>query len=342
MGAERYVDTEIHGQRSARSVEREIAALAGRQHGLVARRQLKELDLEKGAIDHRVKVGRLHVVERGVYAVGHRVLSQRGHWMAAVLAGGEGARLSHRAAAALWGVRQSTRVKTEITVAHSLRVRPGIHPHRAKLRPDEVTVVDGIPVTTVPRTLFDLAAVLPKHRVERAVHEAEVQRLTDPLSLRDLLDRYPRRRGTAAMREILEAMTLGVNKTRSELEDRFLPLIARTGLPRPATNVEIEDEEVDCVWKKQRLIVELDSRGVHGTMRNFESDRLRDRRLQAAGYRVIRITWRQLHDDPGGVVADVASLLGQSASRRRSARAEPLPGSISTRSTASGRNGRAS
>ena len=161
----------------------------------------------------------------------------------------------------------------------------------------------------MPRTLLDLAAVLDGRRLERAINEADVLRLTHALSLRDLLVRYPRRAGTPAIAAALAARAAGATVTRSELEERFLDLLDRHGLPRPRTNAYIEGIEVDCVWPAARLIVELDGHAVHGTREAFERDRERDRLLQAAGWRVIRVTWRQLSADPAAVAADLRMLL---------------------------------
>ena len=157
-----------------------VAELARRQHGTVARAQMLALGMGAGAIKHRLACGRLHEVHRGVYAVGHSVLSMRGRWMAAVLAAGPGAVLSHRSAAALWGIRNGTAI--EVTTPHRVR-RPGIRARGATLPPDEITTRAGIPVTTVARTLLDLAAVLARHDVESAFHEAEYQHRTDLISL---------------------------------------------------------------------------------------------------------------------------------------------------------------
>jgi len=167
-----------------------------------------------------------------------------------------------------------------------------------------VTVHHGIPTTTVPRTLLDLATVLTPHQLARAVNEAEVQRLTDPLSLNALLERYPRRPGVPALRALLGQR---VAVTRSELEKRFREFLIKAGLPLPETNAHIQVagiwNEVDCLWRKHHLIVELDGHTTHGTTQAFEADRARDRILQAAGYRVIRITWRQLHESPAAVAS---------------------------------------
>lgn len=300
----------MRGEPRTRAIEREVAALAGAQHGVVARTQLLRLGLSDRAVEVRLEHGRLHPLHRGVYAVGHRVVSQRGRWMAATLAGGPGAVVSHRSAGALLGiVRWEGAV--DVTVARRLHVRRGLALHHGRLAPDEHTTHDAIPVTTPPRTLLDLAAVLPRARLERAVHEAEVLRLVDQLSLPDLLDRHPGRRGAAVLRAVLEGLGAGGPVvTRSELEDRFVPLVAKAGLPAPATNVFIEGFEVDCAWREQRLVAEFDGRAVHATLRAFERDRARDRTLQAAGWRVVRITWRQLRDEPGAVAADLRRLLG--------------------------------
>ncbi|MDP9384992.1 MAG: endonuclease domain-containing protein [Actinomycetota bacterium] len=245
-----------------------------------------------------------------MYAVGHPVVSERGRWTAAVLAGGEGAVLSHRSAGASWGIVRWSGV-TEITVPADRRSRAGLRVHASALPPDERTIGDGIPVTTVPRTLLDLAAVLPPARLERAVHEAEVLRLADPLSVADLLARHPGRRGSAGLRAILDDLAAaGARVTRSELEDRFLPLAAAAGLPAPLMNVCVEGFEVDCLWREHGLAVELDGRAAHATRAAFERDRARDRRLQAAGWRVIRITWRQLCHEPRAIADDLRRLLG--------------------------------
>jgi very-short-patch-repair endonuclease len=281
---------------------------------VVSRAQLIELGLSARAIGHRIECGRLHPIHRGVYAVGHLAVSLRGRWMAAVLAGGEEAVLSHRSAAALWGMRRWGGGRVEVTVPRSHgRSRRGIQWHRGALPADEITVEDGIPVTTVPRTIFDLAGVRPRREVERAIEEAEFRRLTDPLSLHDLLARYPRRRGSRTIREILAVGRIGEGITRSDLEELFVAFVERTGLPRPQFNVPLEVGglfvEPDCLWRRERVIVELDSRRAHATAAAFESDRARDRRLQAAGWHVVRVTWRQLHDQPAAIAEDLRRLL---------------------------------
>ena len=300
----------IRGKRRSR-VDTEVGELARRQHGVVARRQLRALGLGADAVDDRLRAGRLHRVHRGVYAVGHALLSRHGVWMAAVLIA-EHAVLSHRSASALWRIRQSDRV--EITVATALRARPRIAVHRIALPADEVTVHDGIPVTTPAQTLLDLAGVLTPHDLERAANEAEVRRLTSPTSLDALVARYPGRPGTPAIKRLLEARAIGGNVMKEELEHRFRALLDEQGIPRPRTNADVLLDDgtwikPDCHWPDANLIVELDGAGPHHTRHAFESDRARDRKAVASGHRVVRITWRQLHDDAATLANELRALL---------------------------------
>jgi very-short-patch-repair endonuclease len=291
----------------------------------VARRQLLDAGLGRRIVERRLQAGRLHPVHRGVYAVGHPVLSVEGRWMAAVLAAGPRAALSHRAAAALWMMFAWTR--PEVTVPGGNR-RPGVIVHRATVPLDEVTIERGIPVTTVPRTLFDLAAVLPRHQVERAVNEAEVRRLGDPLSLADLLDRHPGRAGATALRSILRD---GAAPTRSELEARFLAFLRGARLPPPQVNAPLRAGgrwfECDCLWPGHGLIVELDGWAAHGTAAAFERDRMRDRVLQAHGWRLARVTWRQLREQPEALAYDLRALLSSSAGTAPSLSTSHVPSS---------------
>jgi hypothetical protein len=233
MPVELRVDPNISGQLEFGWIDGVIVALAERQHGVVARQQLIRAGVFPHVIDHKLALGRLHRLHRGVYAVGHCRLTREGHWMGAVLAAGEGAVLSHRAAAALQGLGHFLRI--EVT-AVTYRARPGIDVHTSILPRDEVTAEQGIPVTTVPRTLVDLAAVLPPYRVERAVNEAEVQRHMDHLSLADLVERHPGRRGIRTIKTILARVETGVTITRSELESRFLAFTRQARLTSPLLN----------------------------------------------------------------------------------------------------------
>lgn len=273
------------------------------------------------AIAVRLRTGRLHPIHRGVYAVGHKRLSLDGHRMAAVLACGDEAALSHRDGCALHGVRQCNRRVFEVTVPRKQRPRPGIQLHYGRLPSDELTTVRGIPVTTVARSLLDLAAVCPRRDVEKAMNEAEVQRLTSPLSLAQLTERYPGHRGSRTVRVILGSLTAGDAITREAIAARLLEVVEGELLPRPSLNVWVtvgdRSHECDAVWHEQRVMVELDGYAVHGTRQRFESDRERDRLLQARGWSVVRITWRQLRDDPGGVARDLRALLANCGKARR-------------------------
>ena len=325
MGDAPYVDHRIGGKGTEHAAgglgeggeDRAIAALAERQHGVVARRQLLAAGIGRRPIDIRLAAGRLHLLHRGVYAVGHRVLSLRGRWMAAVLAHGEGAALSHRSAGALWSVLRTREGTIEVTVPVRHRRRPGLRIHESPLPPDEITIRDEIPVTTISRTLLDLAGCLDRQALARAVERAEASRITDSLSIDDLLERYPRRPGTPALRAILASGRLGAGVTRSDLEDRFLAFLDANGLPRPAVNAGVWAGgrwfECDCVWHAARLIVELDGRETHATTAAFERDRARDRALTAAGWRVIRVTWRQLEREAHVLASELRSLLAAAA-----------------------------
>jgi hypothetical protein len=275
----RHMVRELH-------LDRAVALLATEQYGVVAREQLKALGLSEDAIEKRVTRGRLVPVYRGVYAVGHSAISMRARWKAATLVAR--APLSHRAAAALWGVRQSTAV--EVTVGRTRSCRADFLVHRLALADDEVTERDGIAVTTITRTTFDLAAVLPRHQVERALNEADYQRLTDHLTLDDLVARYPRRRGSKTIRALLDIEH--PNWTRNDFEAAFLAFLDAHGIPRPRTNFHIAAGgrliECDCVWPEANLIVELDGYAAHRTRRAFEQDRAKARALTVAGWRVIR------------------------------------------------------
>jgi len=306
MGHESDFKHQIGAESQARE-DRAIAELAERQYGVVAREQLVAIGLGRGAIRSRLQRGWLHPLHRAVYAVGQRQLRKEARWMAAVLAYGPGAVLSHRPGGAHWQIVRDRGV-CEVTVAKARRSRPGIRVHQARLPDDEITVHEGIPVTTVPRTLFDLAAGVSPRELERAMNEAEVLRLWDELSLDHLLDRYPRHKGSRAVRAVLGKRRQGASVTKSDLEEMFIALIDGADIPRPEINAIVEGFEVDAVWRDVRLAIELDGRDTHGTAAAFERDRERDRVLQVAGFRPVRITYRQMSDTPGAIVRDLRLL----------------------------------
>lgn len=234
--------------------------------------------------------------------------------MAATLACGFGAVLSNRSAGELWSVVPRRRRAIDVASARLWRPRSGLVVHQTTIPSDELCVIKGIPATGLARTFLDLAADLRRPSLEQALNEAEVLVLADRLSIPHLLERYPRRSGTAVLRRILAEGRQLQGITRRELEARFKRLLDRSDIPAPKLNRHVSTAagrtfEVDCLWSEQRLIVELDGRAVHGTRRAFERDREKDRLLQAEGWRVVRVTWRQLRDDAPAVVADLRRTL---------------------------------
>jgi very-short-patch-repair endonuclease len=234
--------------------------------------------------------------------------------MAAVLASASSAVLSHHSAAAHWRIRPSSRSTIDVTVPHRSRSWAHIRRHIAELQADEVTVMEGIPVTTVPRTIFDLAATEPLDVVKAILREAEIRQLHDRLSLWDLIERYPGRRGVRKVRTALEALKdEPLDERKSLLEERFDPFLRRHRLPRSRFNqwILVGDKrfQVDCLWPEEPQIVELDGWEGHKTRTAFREDRARDRRLRVAGYVVTRLTWNQLDDEPTVIASDLRVLL---------------------------------
>ncbi len=294
-----------------------IGKRAADQHGVISLPHLIDMGLTPSAVRMRVASGRLWRLHRGVYAVGHRQLSRHGRLMAAVLACGEGAVASHRTAAALHGLRPDNRARIDVSSpARRGRGIATIDAHRGDtLRPVDVGLVNGIPCTSVARTLLDLAEVVDRRQVERACEQAEVLRLFDLRALEDVLDHAGGRRGAPLLRAVLaDLVDATPTTTRSMLEERFLAMCRRAGLPAPEVNawIALEDGdgvEADFLWRRQRLIVETDGRDVHLTRAAFESDRVRDGRLLVAGWRVLRITDLRLRRAPDGVARTVRALL---------------------------------
>jgi very-short-patch-repair endonuclease len=295
-----------------------LAALAERQYGVVGRWQLLGAGWSEGAIKKRIASGRLHRLHTGVYLVGHRLIQRKGRWMGAVLASGPDAVLSHRSAAALWGIREDSRAAIDVTTSHRSRSWRHICRHVSPTPADEVTMKEGIRVTTVPRTIFDLAATEPLDAVKAMLREAEFLELHDRLSLWDLVERYPGRRGIRKVKVALEALTdEPLDERKSLLEERFVPFLRRHSLSRPRFNdwILVGDKrfQVDCLWPEERQIIELDGWQGHKTRTAFREDRARDRRLRVAGYGVTRLTWNQLEDEPESIASDLRALLTRPA-----------------------------
>lgn len=298
----------------SRDDDRSLATLAARQHGVVGRLQLVEAGWSAGAIEKRIRSGRLHRLYAGVYAVGHRVTSREGRWLAAVLASGPEAVLSHWSAAGLWMIRPNSRSIVDITGPRKSRSWDGIHRHHKTLPDDEVTIEKGIPVTTVPRTIFDLAATESADVVANFLRESEYRGLHDRLSLWDLVECYPGRRGVRKVRTALDRLREEPpGRSLSRLEERLAPFLRLHRLPQPRFNDWIllgnKRYQVDCHWPETGQIVELDGWEGHGTRAAFREDRARDRSLRVAGYSVTRLTWNQLDDEPEVIASDLRALL---------------------------------
>lgn len=269
--------------------EAEVARVAALQHGVVTTVQLRMAGIDKSGVTRRVRLGRLHRVHQGVYAVGHEGLSREGRWMAAVLACGEEAVLSHGSAAALWGLLRPLEGPVHVSVPSNggRRKRRGIRVHRCGSLgrpPGAVTVRNRIPVTAPWRTIEDMRGVVSPRLVRRAIRQAEIQR-------------FALAPGTET------------DRTRSDLERAFLRLCHDHGLPAPQVNVRLGRWTVDFLWRAERLAVETDSWTYHRGSVAFEDDHARDLDLRRRGFAIRRYTGRQIEDEPLRVVADLAKAL---------------------------------
>jgi putative AbiEi antitoxin of type IV toxin-antitoxin system/uncharacterized protein DUF559 len=281
-----------------------------RQHGVVSARQLAGLGLSGDAIATRARAGRLHRLHRGVYAVGHTALTPRSRELAAVLACGPGAVLSHRSAAALWGLLPSG-TWIEVTAPRSRKARSGFVVHTSRrLDKEERRAVDAIPVTSMGRTLVDLADVLDERRLAKAVHEAEVRRLLDLRAIERSLARLPGRTGRHRLLRVL-ADYEPQPFTRSDGERRFLAFCREQGLPKPTVNGTAEGFEVDFFWPEAALVVEMDGGTTHHTRWAFHEDRRRDRALAVAGIQVLRVTPPDLGRGAGRLGAELRAVLAR-------------------------------
>jgi hypothetical protein len=275
--------------------------LARAQHGVLTHRDLERLGFSAKGIKHRVRSGRLHLIARGVYAVGRPELTPRGRWMAAVLACGDDAALSHRSAAELWGIGYEERKRIDVSIRRRSRLeRPGIRVHaRASLPESSVVRRFGIPVTSVVQTLIDIATELKTMRLERAVNEADKLDLVDPESLRRALDAYVGMPGVKTLRTMLDRHTFRLSD--SDLEILFRPLAIAADLPLPLTKHRILGYEADFFFPDHDLIVETDGLRYHRTPSQQARAAKRDQKHVAAGYRVLRFTHWQIAHAPNEV-----------------------------------------
>ena len=277
--------------------------MAARQHGVITRRQLLDAGWTSSAIDRARRDGRLHGIHRGVYALGHAALSQEGRWMAAVLAAGPGAVLSHRSAAHLHGLIARSPSLADVTTTRATRPVEGVRRHRTRrLEDHEVTGKNGIPVTTVERTVTDLADVATRRTVERAAGQAEIAYGITPSPING-------RRGAKWLKG-------APDRSRSELERAFVKLCQREGIAVGEHNAQVAGIEVDFLWREQRLVVELDGWRFHRTREAFERDRERDQALVRSGHRVLRFTHRQITERPRDVARTVRAALGSTTRSR--------------------------
>jgi very-short-patch-repair endonuclease len=317
---------QTHVRAAGSSDDEVIAALASRQLGIAGRPQLLELRMSSRAIDYRVACGRLRPIYPGVYAVGHDAVPYAGRALAAATiaqAGRLGARpiagASHLTAAYLWGIVDTPTHPIHVTATEHREHRSGLVIHRAVLPASEVKLLDGIPITSVARTILDLSATTPERRLRRMIREAEFRQLATIADLAAILERHPRRRGRRLLAELVARSDLRAGRTRSDLEDDFLEFCARRGLPLPETNVQMTVRgvrvEPDCLWRAERVILELDGYEGHGGKAAFEADRARDRALAAAGWLPTRATWAQVHFDGDALESELRDLL---AARRLS------------------------
>lgn len=288
-----------------------MVQLAERQHGMVSRSQLLALGLGAGAIEHRLRSGRLRWLCRGVYSLGVAPATQEGRWLAAVLSCPEGAVLSNLSAAALWGLRDIDPKTIDVSVpARSGKRRAGIRVHRPRhLNAADVTAHRGIPVTSVPRTLIDMAEMVSTRSLERALDEAQYLKLLGRGDLKTALHRHRGRAGAARLAAALRRHLPGTTRTRSPLEEAFFVLVRNAGLPRPEVNVNVGPYVVDFLWPESKLVVETDGGASHDRLAQRERDSRRDAWLAASGYRTERFTWRQVVGRPDEVLAVLDALL---------------------------------
>ena len=285
--------------------------MAAAQFGVLTYEQLLGCGLSRTQIVNRVASAQLQRLSRGVYAFGHRELKREGRLLAAVFACGPGAVLSHRSAAAYWELLASARtvIDVSVTAAGTRAKRPGIYLHCCRrLDPADLTAKDGIPITTVARTLVDLNAVVPDRLLERALEEAYIRRLLRVGAIEDALERANGRK-TGKLRRLIAAEHRTATVTRSELEERFLALIRSAGLPEPEVNAWLCGYEVDFLWRAQRRVIEVDGYAFHSTRQAATRDRRKDDDLEAAGYRVTRFTADQILHEPEDTLARIRRVL---------------------------------
>jgi very-short-patch-repair endonuclease len=290
------------------------AHLASSHQGAVKRAELLSAGVSRHVVDRRARDGDLHRVHRGVYLVGHEAQAQLAAEHAALLACGEHALISHRSAAHLWGMIEERPEDVEVTlVGRRCRRKSGVRIHSvARIDPRDVGQRGGVSLTSPARTLVDVASQAGEEETARAVAQARVKGLLRDADLQGALERSRGRPGAQTIRALLRREREPA-LTRSEAELRLRQLIGAARLPLPGSNARVSGYEVDLLWAAQRLVVEVDGFRFHGHRAAFERDRRRDATLVAAGYRVIRVTWRQITEEPLAMVASLGQALGPRA-----------------------------
>jgi very-short-patch-repair endonuclease len=305
---------------SANHRDQVVGGLADRQYGVVRREQLLAAGVGRGAIVRALDAGRLRPVFRGVYAVGHVALRREGWWMAALLTCGQGAALSHRTAAMVWGLLTGPVRPIDVTTAAAKgRKHTHITLHRMRLGSFDALVRDSLRVTTPSRTIVDLAATLEGRALRDVVERAQDLRRFDPDDIRDTLARAPRRPGTRRLHDLITVLAPDKDNARSHLERLFLALAREARLPKPVSNHEIGGRSRDFAWPDQRLVVETDGYRYHSSRHAKRRDNRRDRQLTALGWRPVRFTYEEIAFEPAEVAKELVGLLSRDHHGRQTA-----------------------
>jgi very-short-patch-repair endonuclease len=290
----------------SRSADEMVARIASGQHGVVTAQQLLAAGLSRNGVNRRVQKGRLHRIFRGVYGVGHPVATLEARYMAAVLANGDGAALSGHAAIRLYGLARGSLPRPEVTAPRHCRI-PGVTSHRSFLDPRDLSEHRGIPITTIPRTLVDVAGDLPLIGLSEICHRAEIRYRVKGDAVLAALGRRPNSAGASKLRKIYEG---DFRTTLSHLERAFLSLLKRHGVPLPQTNRKVDGRWVDCRWPERRLTVELDGFTYHHSRHAWEQDRRREREARARGEEFRRYTYNDVVESPELLLRELRALLG--------------------------------
>ena len=289
-----------------------IAEAALDRHAVLSGAELDAIGISPEQRRYRARTGRLHRLYPNVFAVGHTHLTPRGRWRAAVLACGPEAALGYQSAAAFHGIRQTARRDIDVlTPRRGRKGHDGIDLHRVRtLDPRDVTVIDHIRVTTVARTLVDLAGILDEPGLEKAIQQSEMRNLLDLHATLDAIERANGRRGTSVLRDLLDDSR---PPSMNEIEQRFFDLCRTAGLPLPQTQVPVGPYVVDFLWPEHRVVVETDGAKVHRTRRAFETDKVKAADLAVYGLTLIPVTWRRLTRRPHEIEATLRAVLERQA-----------------------------